>query len=303
MEFKWISAFVTLAQYLNFNKAAASMYITQPALSKYIAALEAEMGVKLFDRSKRSVSLTDAGAALLPLAVNILTLADEAVDAVRNPSVPILHGPLRIGIDRHLDYRDCLSCGLPAAFELFQKRHSLARIETFYLPLQEISVRLRVNMLDIGISVLYGNKLNQLQSGGFDCHLLMQDKMSLVVPRSVRDAYDAGTPISDALSDLRLLTLDADTEFVVERLSSLASVGITSPNLTCATWNEILFRANLGEGFYLLSNQTAQTYAGHMSVIPLEDLGHDERVYFVAFWIASPSPLVRHFLKLLPPNN
>lgn len=61
MNLKSIKYFVTLAHCLNFTQAANQYHITQTAMSRYISALETELGVRLFDRSSRSVSLTEAG--------------------------------------------------------------------------------------------------------------------------------------------------------------------------------------------------------------------------------------------------
>ncbi|WP_237151103.1 LysR family transcriptional regulator [Pontibacter actiniarum] len=64
MEIQQIKNFLALAQELHFWKTAERIYITQSALSRQIKALEEELGVKLFERSKRSVKLTEAGAFL-----------------------------------------------------------------------------------------------------------------------------------------------------------------------------------------------------------------------------------------------
>lgn len=53
--------FLTLSKYLNYSTAAESMFITQPALSRHISALERELDIKLFDRTTQSVKLTPAG--------------------------------------------------------------------------------------------------------------------------------------------------------------------------------------------------------------------------------------------------
>ena len=60
--------FVTLADELHFGRAAARLHMTQPPLTQAIAQLERSLGVRLFERSKRSVQMTPAGAALLPQA-------------------------------------------------------------------------------------------------------------------------------------------------------------------------------------------------------------------------------------------
>ncbi|WP_162052689.1 LysR family transcriptional regulator [Pontibacter pamirensis] len=64
MEIQQIKYFLTLSQELHFWNTAERMYITQSALSRQIKALEDELGVRLFERSKRSVKLTEAGAFL-----------------------------------------------------------------------------------------------------------------------------------------------------------------------------------------------------------------------------------------------
>lgn len=63
MELKHIVAFLAVAEELNFRRAAEKLHIAQPALSQQIQALERDVNVKLFARSTRSVSLTNAGIA------------------------------------------------------------------------------------------------------------------------------------------------------------------------------------------------------------------------------------------------
>ncbi len=72
MEYKWIEAFMALVEYLNFSRAAESLYISQPALSKQIASLESYLGVILFSRDKRTVELTEMGKLFLPEAQDML---------------------------------------------------------------------------------------------------------------------------------------------------------------------------------------------------------------------------------------
>jgi DNA-binding transcriptional LysR family regulator len=69
--------FVAVADALHFGRAAAALHMTQPPLTQAIAGLERELGVRLFDRSRRHVALTAAGAALLPAVRDVLQRAQQ----------------------------------------------------------------------------------------------------------------------------------------------------------------------------------------------------------------------------------
>src|SRR5580693_7332073 len=77
-----LRVFRTVARHLNFRIAAEELLLTQSAVTQQIKALESEMDVPLFDRAGGRVSLTPAGAALLPFADRLAALAAEAREAV-----------------------------------------------------------------------------------------------------------------------------------------------------------------------------------------------------------------------------
>jgi len=81
-----VRAFVATAEELHFGRAAERLSLTQQALSKRIRKLEGDLGVPLFDRSTRSVRLTDAGRRLIGPARDALAAADTAVAAVQGAS-------------------------------------------------------------------------------------------------------------------------------------------------------------------------------------------------------------------------
>src|ERR1041384_3414174 len=88
--------FVAVAELRHFTQAAELVGITQPSLSKQIHALESSLGTPLFDRVRGNVTLTAAGAVLLPLATRILADVDTAEREVQE-LVGLRRGQVRLG--------------------------------------------------------------------------------------------------------------------------------------------------------------------------------------------------------------
>jgi len=86
MELRHLRYFITVAEELNFSKAALKLYTAQPSLSQQIKDLEEDVGVKLLNRTKRKVELTEEGAVFLEQARLTLAQADKAVAMARQVS-------------------------------------------------------------------------------------------------------------------------------------------------------------------------------------------------------------------------
>jgi DNA-binding transcriptional LysR family regulator len=86
MELRHLRYFVAVAENLNFTKAAAKLRLAQPSLTRQIHNLEEELGVRLLNRSKSHVALTEEGRSFLVDARRILALATESILAVQRLS-------------------------------------------------------------------------------------------------------------------------------------------------------------------------------------------------------------------------
>ena len=83
MELRHLRYFVAVAEELHFRRAAERLHVAQPAVSEQIRKLEEELGVRLLERTQRSVALTDAGAVMLTEARRVLNQAEAARVAAR----------------------------------------------------------------------------------------------------------------------------------------------------------------------------------------------------------------------------
>lgn len=96
MELRHLKYFLTVAEELNFSRAATKLYISQPALSRQIKDLEDELKVLLFVRESKGLKLTEAGQVFLEHAKDILNRADIAVQTIKdnysNTSAPLIVG-------------------------------------------------------------------------------------------------------------------------------------------------------------------------------------------------------------------
>lgn len=118
MNLRQIVCFEAVARHLHFTHAAQELLVAQPALSLQIQRLEAELGLQLFDRSTRSVRLTEAGTMFLPSARRILAEVEDARTRLRD-SLDLNIGRVAIGSQQSLN----ASGVLPRVLAEFQHRH------------------------------------------------------------------------------------------------------------------------------------------------------------------------------------
>ena len=172
MEFHQLRYFTAAAEDMSISRAAEKLHVTQPALSRQIAALEAELGIPLFDRVKKRIVLTDAGRFFLPKARQIICDAETSMQQVREQFGDAPR-TLRLGfLSIFLD--DLVA---PALRE-FRQRHPKARLSLFELPPRAQLDRLRTHELDAAI---LGN-IEDADRELFAVRRLSRNKMAAVLP-------------------------------------------------------------------------------------------------------------------------
>lgn len=170
MDVRELKSFIHVARAGSFNRAAAELYIAQPALSRQIAKLEEEIGVPLFVRHGRGVRLTAAGARLLERAEIITQMVGETGEHVR-ASVDEERGYLAVGLPPTMGA--LIGAELVRSFRAVFPRVSLHIREGQSSSLQEWVLDRRVDL-----AVVY----NQPPLDAFNVLPLYSEPMILIAP-------------------------------------------------------------------------------------------------------------------------
>ncbi|MGO4220238.1 LysR family transcriptional regulator [Lysobacter sp. TAF61] len=123
MLLRHLKTFLVVAESLSITRAAQHVHLAQSSVSEQIQALEADLGVALFDRSQRRLRLTDAGHRLCPHARELLASAEEVRAAFRGRATA-MSGTLRVGALETL-----CSTKLPTLLATFGKSHPSIRFQ------------------------------------------------------------------------------------------------------------------------------------------------------------------------------
>ena len=169
MELRQLKYFVMTAQTLNFSEAARSLYVSQSTLSQQIKALEDELGTVLFQRDSHSVSLTQSGSMLLPLAIQ--TLQDsEACKTQVNDLKDMLTGELNIGVTYSF------SQILTETVKNFVRVHPGVKLNIFYRNMAELMEALRHREVDLVLAFKPDQPYDEIESS-----YLFGDKLSVIM--------------------------------------------------------------------------------------------------------------------------
>lgn len=145
MEIRVLRYFLTVVREGGINRAAEILHITQPTLSRQLAQLEEEVGVKLFHRGSRKITLTNEGILLRRRAEEILSLVDKTEKEL-------------IEQEDFVDGKIVIGCGelaavqmLPDLFETFSKKYPLVTYDIYTANADLVKEQMEKGLVDIGI--------------------------------------------------------------------------------------------------------------------------------------------------------
>jgi DNA-binding transcriptional LysR family regulator len=172
MELRHLRYFIAAAETENVSRAALKLHVSQPALSRQIRDLEEELGFALFERSAKSVRLTEAGNTFLVEARAVLHRADEAVNRARAIATGT-RGELHVGYAPSPTVRI-----VPATLRVFQSQMPQVRVRLHDLSTEEMLAGVREGKLQIALVV----RPNRAMLRGLHFEELARDLMCLAVP-------------------------------------------------------------------------------------------------------------------------
>jgi DNA-binding transcriptional LysR family regulator len=159
MELRHLRSFLGVAEALNFTRAAEKLRIAQPALSRQISDLEAELGVKLFVRSTKRVQLTESGRFFRQRVERVLGQLHAAINRTQHIAKGVPHN-LKIGIDYAYT-----SVPVAAAARVLRERHPKLSTDFVELPGYGHLDAVRSGVIDMGfISGFLGGSRSGLES-------------------------------------------------------------------------------------------------------------------------------------------
>ncbi len=149
MELNTLEAFLAVADSRSFSRAAEQLFLTQPAISKRIAALESQLDARLFDRVGRNIQLTEAGLALLPSARRVLAELAQTRTALRQLASGEIAGRLSLGTSHHIGLHR-----LPPVLRRFSAAHPGVELDLHFMDSEEACAAVERGELELAVVTL-----------------------------------------------------------------------------------------------------------------------------------------------------
>jgi len=240
LELRQLEYFMVVCQELHFTRAAEKLNISQPTLSEQIKRLEDEVGIPLFDRIGKKITLTEAGKILLHHSQSVFFEIDQAGAALRDLN-ELQRGKLAIG-----SLLTCVNYLLPPAIINFRQLYPKVKLSVYGLKTDDIKKKLLENDLDLGITFL------PVEEKEFDSMPLFTEELSLAVP--------AGHPLArlketdmKALENIPTVLLP-DSYYLRQLINKYCGeLGFAlNPTLELTTLESIIYMVSEGMGVTIL---------------------------------------------------
>jgi DNA-binding transcriptional LysR family regulator len=288
MEIRQLRYLVALAEEQHFTKAAVRANVAQPALSRQIRNLEAELGVPLVDRTSRRVALTDAGERLVVRARRIL----DEIEAARRDALnlhELIDGRVSVGITTTPG-----SVPVPGLLAAFNRLHPGVELDVREDLSVQLAQRLRSDELDAALLTAVGAEHRRQ----LELLLVAEEPLALCVARGHRLARRRRIAMADLRDEpFGVFHAGATIRALVEHAAARAGF---EPRIAFEFSDVARMRAIVCEGLAIAVLPRSQVLAGDDDCVAVA-LGDSSLVHHVFLaWRRrrEPSPAARAFLAM-----
>ena len=294
VELKKLRYFVTVATLKNFTAAAKALNTVQPAISRQIADLEAELGVKLLIRNTRVVTLTEAGSYLLKNAQRMFELELEMVTNVRKIEKGEI-GHIRIGYLASA----CFSF-IGKLVRLFSTQFPNVRVQLVEMTSQEQINAFDKHEIDVGFSRPIPSNMNTR----LDCLNIYNDRLVVVVPELHALSTYEHIAISDLKDENIILLNRMSAVGLFNKISGIFHQEKINPNIISQPSNmqTLLTEVSAELGIAIAPSCVANLYTKGCLLVPL--MGAEIKVPLeIQYMTNKTSIIVEEFVKMTIQNK
>ena len=173
MDTNTLQAFLAVAQTSSFSLAAQQLFLTQPAVSKRIAALEDELSIKLFERLSKRVLLTEAGRVLLPQAEHIVQQMSNCKQTIADLSGEV-SGVLQLATSHHIGLHR-----LPPYLRKYSMQYPRVEFALQFMDSESGCAAVAAGTIEVAVVTL-----PQVRSGKFKIQKIWDDPLQVMVGKS-----------------------------------------------------------------------------------------------------------------------
>lgn len=290
MKTEQLRYFLSVARHRNFTEAAREFYLTQPAITHQISALEQELGAQLFTRTTRSVSLTRAGELFLEDAKHILDGEERALERLRQ-----LKGPEELELKIGYLNSPCRHF-LPRILSAYQQRYPQVRLELTRKNATGLYEASGAGAFDLIFSVL--SDLRQL--GGYSCRKLTSDFYCLVAPKNHPCVANAQIDFGKLATEPFVSLSKSAGGYMYRQIRQICrELGFT-PRVVAeySALEDVLFSVECGQALAILPCHVREYMCTDLAFVPLT--GSDLNIDIGVAWRQeSDNPAMRWLLDLI----
>ena len=287
MELRQLRYFLMLANELHFKRAAEKLFIVQPALTKQIQDLEAELGIILFDRNKRNVKLSVAGEFFKNEVTKVFEGLEKAKNEVKQVEIG-KKGEVKIGY-----VGSCIHTFLP---DLLAKLHeNFPEIHTYLSEMTSASQLLAIQKGELDVAFLRNPPLNIR----FNQKLVFQENFALVLPKNHFLNETNFESMAQVANEKFILPTKSDGEIYHQLQWSICEDAGFLPQIAHETvhGHTTLKLVESGLGISLIPISFSTVTNAAIKFIALENI--PQKAEITALWNPqNPNPSLRRFLEM-----